>query len=151
MLSIMTISKEFTFEAAHRLLGYNGACVNLHGHSYKLIITLQGPVDTSTNMVMDFSEVKKWVNDKIISKVDHALILNSEDPLADILSGNELKIVLLNGNPTAENMLAVFLKHLGHAPLKGIHIDSLKLYETATSYAECFPITGANGEVINEC
>lgn len=67
------ITKEFSFEMAHMLDGYNGRCRNIHGHSYRLFVTISGNpcTDTSSHafgMVMDFSELKRIVNEEIIDK-----------------------------------------------------------------------------------
>lgn len=69
----MLIAKEFTFDAAHRLLNYNGQCANLHGHTYKLQIVLSGPVQKN-GMVIDFVDLKRVITEKVISKLDHKFI-----------------------------------------------------------------------------
>lgn len=69
----MLIAKEFTFDAAHRLLNYNGPCANLHGHTYKLQVILSNSVQKN-GMVIDFSDLKKIVMEKVISKLDHKFI-----------------------------------------------------------------------------
>lgn len=69
----MLIAKEFTFDAAHRLLNYDGPCANLHGHTYKLQIILSGPVQKN-GMVINFVDLKKIVTGRVISKLDHKFI-----------------------------------------------------------------------------
>lgn len=69
----MLIAKEFTFDAAHKLLKYNGPCANLHGHTYKLQVVLSGPV-LKNGMVFDFVDLKRIVAEKVISKLDHKFI-----------------------------------------------------------------------------
>ena len=69
------ITKEFTIEMAHALHNYDGKCANIHGHSYQLAITLIGePISDDKNpklgMVMDFSVLKKIVNEEVISEFD---------------------------------------------------------------------------------
>lgn len=69
----MLIAKEFTFDAAHRLLNYEGKCANLHGHTYKLQVILSGKVQKN-GLVFDFVDLKKIVNKKVISILDHTFI-----------------------------------------------------------------------------
>ena len=78
------VTKEFNFEMAHALFNYDGPCKNIHGHSYKLAITVKGkPISDTSNikqgMVIDFSVIKEIVNKVIIEKYDHALVLNKAD------------------------------------------------------------------------
>ena len=75
------ITKIFHFEMAHALNNYDGLCRNIHGHSYKLRVTLIGqPSNDKTSpkkgMLIDFSDIKKIVRESIIDKYDHALVLN---------------------------------------------------------------------------
>jgi len=64
------LSRDFTFDAAHRIVDYSGKCENLHGHTYKLTVTIKGEV-SSNGMVLDFTILKKIVNENIIDKLDH--------------------------------------------------------------------------------
>lgn len=132
------ISKEFTFEMAHSLRNYVGACGNIHGHSYKLIVTvigepLQSMEDPKDGMVMDFSELKRIVKEQVIDKYDHALLLNYSDTNK---AGERGKLILAYQNPTAENMVANFVEDISENLPFGITLHTLRLYETATSYAE---------------
>ena len=81
MNNTIRISKEFKFETGHALFGYDGLCKNVHGHSYKLTVTLMGtpisdPKNVKFGMVMDFSDLKKIVNQSIVVPFDHATVLN---------------------------------------------------------------------------
>jgi 6-pyruvoyltetrahydropterin/6-carboxytetrahydropterin synthase len=136
------ITKEFTFEMAHALYGHNGACKNIHGHSYHLAVTVKGvPLEqegqSSNGMVMDFSDLKRIVKENIIDIFDHALVLNSNSPQATIdLKGIAEKLILLPYQPTCENMLIDFAgKIKNHLP-KELTLQRLLLRETTTSYAE---------------
>lgn len=64
------LSREFTFDAAHRLESYKGKCEDLHGHTYRVRVTVFGDVDEE-GMVIDFVELKKIVNEKVLSLLDH--------------------------------------------------------------------------------
>ncbi|HLU85688.1 MAG TPA: 6-carboxytetrahydropterin synthase, partial [Vicingaceae bacterium] len=82
-MSIIRITKEFKFEMAHALIGYDGPCKNIHGHSYRLNVTVKGKVkngtsDSDEGMVVDFGIIKKIVNELIVDKYDHALVLNDK-------------------------------------------------------------------------
>lgn len=138
------ITKEFYFEMAHALLGYDGLCKNIHGHSYKLFVTIIGePISDQNNpklgMVMDFGDLKKIVNDVVVQKYDHSLVLHNKSHLCDI-QVNELfgKVHLLNFQPTCENLIADFAENIKKQLPPQIHLYSLKLYETNTSYAEWY-------------
>ena len=135
------ITKEFQFEMAHALDFHNGKCKNIHGHSYTLSLCLIGIPEvaqtSSIGMVLDFSDLKKIVKKYIINDVDHALMLHENSPyLTNTLSESGQKLKIVNYQPTCENMLIdfsfVMRKHLPN----GIILHSLKLRETATSFAE---------------
>lgn len=130
---------------AHALWGYEGPCKNVHGHSYKLFITVIGKIKEGSSshrdaMVMDFSDLKKIVNENIISKYDHALVLDANIPeeLKKTASGMSDKIVFIKGMPTCETLAALFAEILKKKLPSGIELHHLKLRETATSYAEWF-------------
>ncbi len=67
----MILKRIFRFEAAHQLPKYEGKCKRFHGHSYKLIVSLDLPVDSETGLSMDFQEIQRIVEHAVISKVDH--------------------------------------------------------------------------------
>ena len=90
-MSVIRITKEFQFEMAHALLGYDGPCKNIHGHSYKLDVTVKGNVkagteDSDEGMVVDFGIIKKLVKELIVDEFDHSLVLN-EKMAIDRVSG----------------------------------------------------------------
>lgn len=118
-----TVTKIFGFEACHNLPYYEGACHNLHGHSYKLEVTVGGSIVTSTSnpkcgMIIDFKDLKKIVNEVAVDKYDHSY-LNDFFP-----------------NPTAEIMVKQIATDIISKLPKDVHLVSCKLWETATSYAE---------------
>jgi 6-pyruvoyltetrahydropterin/6-carboxytetrahydropterin synthase len=69
----MILIKEFEFDAAHNLIHYHGKCERLHGHTYKLVVKLDGKPDKE-GMIIDFIELKKIVNLEVIEKLDHTYI-----------------------------------------------------------------------------
>ncbi len=98
----MLISKEFKFDSAHQLVEYNGKCENLHGHTYKLRVTLMGEVDKKSGMIIDFTILKKIVKERIIERLDHTFLNNIiEQPTAENIAiwiWNELSQVLNTDN-----------------------------------------------------
>ncbi len=138
------ITKEFKFETGHALYGYDGLCKNVHGHSYKLAVTVLGtpindPSHVKFGMVMDFSELKKIVESTIVHPFDHATVLNINSPhkeLADSMEKRGHKIVRVNYQPTSEMMLIDFVNRIQEKLPNHIQLERLLLRETDTSYAE---------------
>jgi len=135
------LTKIFHFEMAHALQNYDGLCKNIHGHSYKLFVTIVGePMNDKSNpkhgMVMDFSSLKKVVNDQIVNIFDHCLLMNKEQRLKEV--EQNFNIIYVDYQPTSENLLLDFAARLQkHLPDKA-KLYSIKLYETENSYAEWF-------------
>jgi 6-pyruvoyltetrahydropterin/6-carboxytetrahydropterin synthase len=138
------ITKEFSFEMAHTLTGYDGICSEIHGHSYRLSVTVAGepnpdPADPKFGMVMDFGALKKIVNEHIIDRYDHALLIRrtgSNGPLTEMLAGEFGRLQATDFQPTCENLIIRFAEILRQALPPVVELHSLRLHETATSYAE---------------
>jgi len=77
----MILRKEYGFEAAHFIHNHPGKCRNLHGHSYKLFVSLEGQVHPETGMIIDFDDLSKIVREKVIYALDHKF-LNDLIPLS---------------------------------------------------------------------
>ena len=145
---MMTITKEFNWAMAHLLEGHEGLCKNIHGHNYKLMVTVKRLVEqvdttnkSSKGMVVDFKDLKNIVNEVIVDRFDHAFVFNGEDEesteIADYLS-NKLrqKILPLAFRTTAENMVKwIFVVLNVELEKKGLRCVCATLYETPTSYA----------------
>ena len=135
------ITKQFKFEMAHALYGYDGLCKNIHGHSYRLWVTIIGNVleekeNVKNGMVLDFSLLKKIVKPNIVDKYDHSLVLNGDSPHANIdLSAFE-KVFHLPYQPTSENLVYDFVQIIKEKLPKNICLYKVVLSETANSYAE---------------
>ena len=145
-MSKIRITKQFTFETGHALYGYDGKCKNVHGHSYKLSVTVIGtPITDRENvkfgMVIDFSDLKKIVKEEIVDQFDHATVFNETTPHIEL--ANELKnrghhVILVDYQPTSGNMVIDFAKRIQDRLPQNILLFSLKLQETESSFAEWF-------------
>ena len=145
MSSLIRVTKEFSFEMAHALWNYDGPCRNVHGHSYRLFVTLIGePLEKSgdpkNGMVIDFGDLKKIVKREIVDVFDHAVVVSRQfdrekTEMFTALFGNT---VLVNYQPTCENLVTDFAARISSHLPEYTRLHSLKLYETATSYAEWY-------------
>jgi 6-pyruvoyltetrahydropterin/6-carboxytetrahydropterin synthase len=132
---MITVTKKFTFDAAHRLVGHKGACKHLHGHTYSAEVEISGPLD-SLGMVIDFGIVKEKIGEWIKQKWDHNTILNVIDPLVDRLFFEEKKPFVMTCNPTAENMSRELLHAAVSELPMGYNIVRVRIYEGENSWAE---------------
>ncbi|QJP33878.1 6-carboxytetrahydropterin synthase [Nonlabens sp. Ci31] len=138
------ITKEFTFETGHALYGYDGKCRNVHGHSYKLAVTVIGtPIDelghVKHGMVIDFGDLKKIIKEEIVDPFDHATVFNKNTPhveLAKELSDRGHDVILVDYQPTSEMMIIDFADKIQKRLPATIALHHLRLRETETSYAE---------------
>jgi 6-pyruvoyltetrahydropterin/6-carboxytetrahydropterin synthase len=145
-MSNIRITKQFSFETGHALYGYDGKCKNVHGHSYKLSVTVIGkPISDNTNvkfgMVIDFSDLKKIVREEIVDLFDHATVFNKNTPhveLAAELKNRGHHVILVDYQPTSENMVIDFAQKINNRLPADIQLHSLKLQETETSFAEWY-------------
>jgi len=145
-MSKIRITKQFNFETGHALFGYDGKCRNVHGHSYKLSVTVVGSPITDTNhvklgMVIDFGDLKKIVKEDIVDIFDHATVFNKNTPhveLAKELTDRGHNVILADYQPTSENMVIDFAAKIKSRLPENISLFSLKLQETDTSFAEWY-------------
>ena len=135
----MKIVKEFRWEMGHRLPHHRGLCKNVHGHSYRMILEIDGEVGTD-GMVIDFFNLDKIVK-PVINKYDHAFLCSENDSMmARFLQKENMKKVKVNYQSTVENICSDLLDQI-HKKLKKANIDniehlSIKLYETPNAFAE---------------
>ena len=139
----LRLTKEFRFEGAHALTGYDGKCRHIHGHSYILYVTVKGtpsnPDGTpKSGMLIDFTDLKRIVNDHIIDVFDHSLILRESAPLAAEIASTYQRVITVPFQPTCENLILHFADIIRGQLPAGVHLHSLRLHETATSYVEWF-------------
>ena len=145
-MSKIRITKQFNFETGHALYGYDGKCRNVHGHSYKLSVTVIGSPITDNNnvkfgMVIDFSDLKKIVLEEVVDVFDHATVFNKNTPhveLANELSTRGHHVILVDYQPTSENMVIDFAEKIKSRLPQDINLFSLRLQETESSFAEWF-------------
>ena len=140
-MSIIRVTKEFRFEGAHALQDYDGKCRHIHGHSYRLFVTVKGEPNPSLNhpksgMVVDFSDLKKVVNKTILEPFDHALILRNDSALATEIAEAYSNVVIVDFQPTCENLATYFAHTVAKKLPAEIKLHSVRLYETPTSYVE---------------
>ncbi len=139
------VSKQFNFEAAHALWNYNGKCKNIHGHTYKLFVSVIGsPItnekDVKNGMVIDFGDLKRIVKTNIVDVFDHAVIINKKAPYQNFINTPEMfeRFITTDYQPTCENMVAHFAEIISKELPSDVRLFSIKLYETETSYAEWY-------------
>lgn len=145
-MGLIRITKQFSFETGHALYGYDGKCRNVHGHSYKLFVTVIGaPIEDKKHvkygMVIDFGDLKRIVKEEIVDKFDHATVFNKNTPhveLARELEKRDHNVILVDYQPTSEQMVTDFAQKIKLRLPAHIELFSLKLQETDTSFAEWF-------------
>lgn len=139
------ITKIYNFEMAHVLKDYDGPCRNIHGHSYKLYVTVTGtPITDGSSpkkgMVMDFKDLKAIVKKHIVDRFDHALVISSETD-SDLIEGMKKhmdKLIVVDYQPTSEKLIADFAGIIqSHLP-ENVQLHNLRLWETASSFSEWF-------------
>ena len=132
----MKIAKEFRWEMGHRLRFHDGKCKNLHGHSYKLLVEVEGDVE-GYGMVMDYYDMKKVIG-PIVEQLDHSFLVNKDDvELLEVLEKLNSQKVVVDFETTAENICGYFLRKIKAADMpKNIHRVKVMVYETENTYAE---------------
>jgi len=144
-MSIIRVTKEFGFEMAHALWKYDGPCRNVHGHSYKLFVTLAGeplnePSNPKNGMVIDFGDLKRIVRLNVVDLFDHTVLVSNNEAGDRLESLKKMfgNVVVVDYQPTCENLVADIAERIKpHLPTYA-RLHNLKLYETATSFAEWF-------------
>ena len=142
-MDTIRLTKEFRFEGAHALTGYDGKCCSIHGHSYRLLVTICGKPsnrsgDPKDGMVMDFASLKEIVNRYIIEPYDHALILREDAALTKELRAQYQNVLLLPFQPTCEQLCLHFAALLSSVVPESAKLFSIRLYETPNSFVEWF-------------
>ena len=151
-----TITRKFTFDAGHRVLGHEGRCKALHGHTYCAEITVTADGLDNLGRVIDFSVLKEKVGRWIDAHLDHNMILNSQDPLLAavrelmpydpenglaiwdlVFSDSKMPHVLQNENPTAENIARILFEESSRLLNEhSLRVVNVRLWETPNCFAD---------------
>ncbi len=134
------VTKSVRFDAAHILTNHCGLCKNLHGHTYRVDVSVSADVPGEGDMVIDFKDLKRIATEVICDRFDHAFIYNSrsegEREIAAVVEKHSMRTIALPFRSTAENLAGYFSGELkGRIP--GLHC--VKVWETADSSAEYRP------------
>ncbi len=138
---MITATKTVKFDAAHVLTNHQGLCKNLHGHTYRVDVSAAG--NGSSDMVIDFKELKALATDVICSRFDHAFIYNTESPgeceIAAVVEKNHMRTVAIPFRSTAENLARHFYGLMAPKMPESARLVSVKVWETADSCADYRP------------
>ena len=126
------VTREISFCYGHRLLNYDGKCRHLHGHNGRAVITVEAPGLDPLGMVMDFSQIKRVVSHWIDTTLDHRMLLHRDDPVLPYLRAQGEPVVVLDVNPTAENIAKLIFDF---AKGQGFPVVEVRLWETESCYA----------------
>lgn len=126
---------------AHALNNYEGDCRHIHGHSYELHVTVTAAVSgdnyiSPPGVLIDFKNLKKLVNESIVKKFDHRIILSRSYAVKNPSIGHLENVFLIEAEPSAENLLIYSKSAISEALPAGIRLYALRLFETKGSYAE---------------
>lgn len=139
------VTKQFGFEMSHALLNYDGLCRSIHGHSYKLQITVTGepmqePGHSKDGMVIDFSILKKLLHENIVSPLDHSLMINQEAPVDKLNALGQMyeRHHVVPFQPTTENLVVYIAEKVQPLLPEHIQLFSVRLFETSSSFAEWY-------------
>ena len=134
---MITVTKTVKFDAAHVLTNHQGLCKNLHGHTYRVDVSVAQAEDDGRDMVIDFKDLKTIANEVICDRFDHAFIYNTESAgekeIAAVVEKNGMRTVAIPFRSTAENLAKLFYNELKER-IPGLF--AVKVWETADSCAE---------------
>ena len=137
---MITVTKTVKFDAAHVLTNHQGLCKNLHGHTYRVDVSVTQPEGDDRDMVIDFKDLKGLATEVICDRFDHAFIYNTESAgereIAAVVEKNGMRTVAIPFRSTAENLAKMFYSDL-KPRLPGL--SSVRVWETAESCAEYKP------------
>ena len=132
-----TVTKTVKFDAAHVLTNHQGLCKNLHGHTYRVDVSVSQADGAGGDMVIDFKDLKRIASEVVCERFDHAFIYNTdssgEREIAAVVEKNGMRVVPIPFRSTAENLAKLFFDEL-KVRIPGLF--SVKVWETADSCAE---------------
>lgn len=133
-----TVTKTIKFDAAHILTNHQGLCKNLHGHTYRVDVSVTQDEDDASDMVIDFKDLKRIAAEVVCDRFDHAFIYNTESEgereIAEVVERHGMRTVAIPFRSTAENLACLFFGEL-KSRIPGL--SAVKVWETADSCAEC--------------
>lgn len=136
-MSMPQITRRLEFDAGHRLLKHESKCANVHGHRYAVELTVQSAALDQVGRVIDFSVVKEKFGRWLDAAWDHAMVVQSGDPLIDWLVEHKQKHYVLDTAPTAENMVRYLFRIAGSIlEPHGVEVIHVRLYETPNCWAD---------------
>lgn len=136
----MRLTSEFTFDAAHRILGHSGKCAYLHGHTYRLTVTVSAGALDALGMVMDFDDLRALVKKAILDRWDHATLLSRGDPLVPAIASVQAdapeRLIALDAPPTAEQLTRLAFAAIRESLPVGITLERVAVWEGPGSGSE---------------
>lgn len=126
------VTKDLHFCYGHRLMQYQGKCRVPHGHNATVALDLQAESLDPLGMVVDFTDIKRAIQDWIDSNLDHRMLLRNDDPLAKWLQEVGEPCYVLDRNPTAETLAQLIFEY---AVAQGFPVVEVRLWETPDAYA----------------
>ena len=137
---MLTVTKTIKFDAAHVLTNHEGLCKNLHGHTYRVDVSVTQAEGDASDMVIDFKDLKRIAAESICDRFDHSFIYNTGSPaeveIAAVLEKHGMKTVAIPFRSTAENLAKYFHDCLSGMVPAHARLVSVKVWETAENCAE---------------
>src|SRR5262245_37258216 len=127
-----SVTKRIEFCYGHRLLDYDGVCAHPHGHNAIVEVEVRTETLDARNMVVDFSDIKRILKQRIDRELDHKMILRHDDPLVTALTSLGEPMYLLDSNPTAERIARLLFEKSREL---GLMVARVTVWETPTSWA----------------
>lgn len=132
---MLRITRIFRFEAAHSLSDYDGSCRNIHGHSYKMHLTVSS-IGPKKGMLIDFKALKKIVEDAVIHELDHALMLMKNELNMAYAKNILTKIIWMEEEPTAEFLVNWMYQRIAPQLPLDVYLSNIRLFETENCYVD---------------
>lgn len=133
----MEVTVSYAFDAAHRIRGHPGKCAYLHGHTYRLEVTVSAESLDPLGMVMDFDDLDQVLRKAVLEHWDHATLLAQDDPLAAAIAGVQAeapdRVVRVPGPPTAEVMTRLAWEAIERALPPRVTLERVAIHETPRS------------------
>lgn len=130
-VDVYRVAIEIHFAYGHRLLDYDGKCAHPHGHNARVEVELESEVLDPADMAVDFTVLKRAIQNWVDAHLDHQMVLRRDDPLVPVLQEMKEPVYVMDRNPTAES-----LAHLIYdAASRSFPVARVRFWESPTSYA----------------